>query len=192
MTTTPQPLTSIAVFCGSNSGRDPSYRAAAEALGNELAARQIELVFGGGSVGLMGVIADTVLANGGQVVGVITEQLKRREVGHEGLTRLEVVDTMHTRKRRMFELADAIVAMPGGIGTYDELFESLTWNQLGIHDRPCGLLNVDGFYDPLLMQLDHAAEQGFVRVTRHEMLVAARDATTLVDQLAGRCFQLSE
>lgn len=192
MTTTSTPLTSIAVFCGANPGRDPCYRAAAEALGAELAARQIELIFGGGSVGLMGVIADAVLADGGQAVGVITEQLKGLEVGHNGLTRLEVVDTMHTRKRRMFELAGAIVAMPGGIGTYDELFESLTWNQLGIHDRPCGLLNVDGFYDPLLQQLDRAVEQGFVRVPRQGMLIAAPDAGTLVDRLVDRSLQLAQ
>ncbi len=186
MTETRRPLTSIAVFCGSNLGRQPSFRSAAAALGREMAARDIGLVFGGGSVGLMGVVADAVLAGGGTVVGVITEQLVSLEVGHNCLTRLEVVDTMHTRKERMYELADAIIAMPGGIGTYDELFESLTWNQLGIHDRPCGLLNVDGFYDPLLAQLDRASAEGFVGVGTAKMLVAAASPATLVDQLTDR------
>ncbi len=191
MTTSTRTLTHVAVFCGSNPGRDPSFRAAAEALGREMAARKIGLVYGGGSVGLMGVIADTILAGGGTVVGVITEQLQQLEVGHDDLTRLEVVDTMHRRKERMYELADAIVAMPGGIGTYDELFESLTWNQLGIHNRPCGLLNVDGFYDPLLAQLERAWTEGFVRDEPNQMLVAAARPAALVDQLADRCRLIS-
>ena len=145
----------ICVFCGSNPGRDPAYRAAAEQLGRTLAARGIRLIYGAGNIGLMGAVADACLAAGGEVIGVIPEALMGKEVEgrhveHRTLTRLEVVDSMHTRKARMAELSDGFIALPGGFGTFEEFCEILTWGQLGFHVKPMGLLNVQGFYDPLL------------------------------------------
>ncbi len=180
----------ICVFCGSNAGHDPLYRAAAEELGRLLAERQIELVYGGGNVGLMGALADACLAAGGTVVGVIPEALLRKEVAgrhvdHRALTRLEVVDSMHTRKARMAELADGFVALPGGFGTFEEFCEVLTWGQLGFHVKPMGLLNVNGFYDPLLALFERAVAEGFLREQNRAMALAADDITSLLAAMAA-------
>ncbi len=146
----------ICVFCGSNLGDRPLYRAATEQLASLLVQRGIELVYGGGNIGLMGVLADTALASGGTVIGVIPESLMAREVGHRGLTELRVVSSMHERKALMSDLSDAFIALPGGFGTFEEFCEVVTWSQLGIHEKPCGLLNVAGYYDPLLRLFDNA------------------------------------
>jgi uncharacterized protein (TIGR00730 family) len=156
-------IRSVAVYCGSSSGTRPQYVAAATELGLLLAERGIGVVYGGGEVGLMGEVANACLRGGGSVIGVITEALRDAEIGHAGLTRLEVVADMHTRKARMAELADACIALPGGFGTLEELFEILTWTQLGLHAMPVCLYNVAGFYDPLLAWADHAGDDGFIK-----------------------------
>lgn len=176
----------ICVFCGSNAGHNPLYRGEAEKLGCLLAGRGIELVYGGGNVGLMGTVADACLSAGGSVIGVIPEALMGKEVAgrrvdHGRLTRLEVVDSMHTRKARMAELADGFIALPGGFGTFEEFCEILTWGQLGFHVKPMGLLNVQGFYDPLLALFDHAVGEGFLRRENRAMALADND----IDRLLG-------
>jgi hypothetical protein len=178
----------ICVFCGSNAGHDPAYRAIAERVGQQLAERGIELVYGGGNIGLMGAVADACLAAGGTVVGVIPEALMGKEVAgravdHRALTRMEVVDSMHTRKARMAELADGFIAMPGGFGTFEEFCEILTWGQLGFHVKPMGLLNVNGFYDPLLKLFDHAVGEGFLRAQNRAMALADSDIDGLLAQM---------
>ena len=183
-------MKSICVFCGSNAGHDPRYRAAAEDLGRLLAERQIELVYGGGNVGLMGALADACLAAGGTVVGVIPEALLGKEVAgrhvdHRELTRLEVVDSMHTRKARMAELAEGFIALPGGFGTFEEFCEVLTWGQLGFHGKPMGLLNVNGFYDPLLALFARAVAEGLLRDENRAMALAADDIATLLAAMAA-------
>ena len=183
-------MKSICVFCGSNIGRDPRYRAEAESLGRLLAAHGIELVYGGGNVGLMGAIADACLAAGGMVIGVIPEALVGKEVAgrvvdHQALTRMEVVDSMHTRKARMAELSDGFVALPGGFGTFEEFCEVLTWGQLGFHVKPMGLLNVAGFFDPLLTMFDHAVDQGFLRAENRAMALAETDIERLLDAMGA-------
>ncbi len=180
----------LCVFCGSNAGHDPRYRNAAEALGRLLAGRGIELVYGGGNVGLMGIIADACLAAGGTVIGVIPEALLGKEVAgrhvdHRALTRLEVVASMHARKARMAELADGFIALPGGFGTFEEFCEILTWGQLGFHVKPTGLLNVNGFYDPLLAMFDRAVEDGFLRAENRAMALAAGDGESLLAAMAA-------
>ncbi len=175
----------ICVFCGSNAGHDPRYRAEAERLGGLLAGRGIELVYGGGNVGLMGIIADACLAAGGTVIGVIPEALIGKEVAgrvvdHRGLTRLEVVASMHIRKARMAELADGFIALPGGFGTFEEFCEILTWGQLGFHVKPMGLLNINGFYDPLLALFERAVAEGFLRDENRAMALAAGDIESLL------------
>ena len=157
------PITSLCVYCGSANGNDPAYLALARDFGTELARRGITLVYGGGKVGLMGTAADAVLAAGGKVVGVIPRQLVEKEVAHTGLTELVVVETMHQRKTRMYELSDAFVALPGGFGTLDEMFEMLTWAQLGLHRYPCAFLDVLGYYAGLKALVDHMVDQGFVQ-----------------------------
>jgi uncharacterized protein (TIGR00730 family) len=164
---------SVCVFCGSNGGADPAYVAAAEAVGDGLARRGIRLVYGGGGVGLMGALADAARAAGGEVVGVMPQQLIDREIGHTGIDDLRVVDSMHERKALMVELADAFVALPGGIGTLEELFEVYTWAQLGIHAKPLALLDVAGYYEPLAAFLDHAVAQRFLRAETRAMLAIA-------------------
>lgn len=159
----------VCVYCGSSPGHDPAYRRAAREMGEELVARDLGLVFGGGSVGLMGTVADAVMDGGGEAIGVIPEALEAREVAHGGLTELAVVGSMHERKRRMVELSDGFVALPGGLGTLEELFEVLTWAQLGIHEKPCGVLNVAGFYDGLVSHLDGATEAGFVSPAHRDL-----------------------
>jgi len=174
----------LCVFCGSSKGARETYTHTAQILGRELAARGIEIVYGGGNVGLMGIVADAVLAAGGRAIGVIPEALMARELGHAGIQDLRVVKTMHERKALMAELADGFIAMPGGIGTYEEFFEVLTWAQLGLHAKPCALLNVDGFYDPVLRLLDHAVEERFVRASHRELVVVESDPATLLDHMA--------
>jgi uncharacterized protein (TIGR00730 family) len=173
----------ICVFCGSNLGFDPCYAAAAVELGRTLAARSLGLVYGGASVGLMGALADAVMSSGGKVVGVITSGLVEKEVAHEGLSELRVVKTMHERKAIMANLADAFVALPGGLGTLDEFFEALTWGQLGIHKKPCALLNLGGYFDALVRFLDHSAEQGFLPQRHREMILVATSIPELFDKL---------
>ena len=163
-------LRSICVFCGASTGDNPFYQEAAQALGQTLARRGIRLVYGGGAVGLMGVVADAAMAAGGEVIGVIPQSLKDAEVGHSGLTRLEVVDGMHARKARMAELSDAFIAMPGGLGTLEELFEVWTWAQLGYHRKPLGLLDTNQFYSKLSHFLDHLVGEGFVKPRFRNML----------------------
>lgn len=174
-------MESICVFAGSSSGTRPAYAGAAEDLGRAIAERGWRVVYGGGRVGLMGVLADAALAAGGEVIGVIPEALLRKEVGHQGLTDLRVVQTMHQRKALMSELSDGVVALPGGLGTLEELFEILTWAQLGIHARPCGMLNADGYYDDLLTFLDQTVSEGFVRGEHRDMILAAGEAAGLLD-----------
>jgi uncharacterized protein (TIGR00730 family) len=180
----------ICVFCGANAGNKPIYRAEAEKLGRLLAARGIELVYGGGNVGLMGAVADACLDAGGTVIGVIPQALMGKEVegrpvDHRTLTRLEVVDSMHTRKARMAELAEGFIAMPGGFGTFEEYCEILTWAQLGFHVKPIGLLNVAGYYDPLLAMFDHAAAEGFLREQNRAMALSDCDAEALLAAMAA-------
>lgn len=179
----------ICVFCGSNPGRAPAYRAAAEQLGRTLAARGIRLIYGAGNIGLMGAVADACLAAGGEVIGVIPEALMGKEVEgrhveHRTLTRLEVVDSMHTRKARMAELSDGFIALPGGFGTFEEFCEILTWGQLGFHVKPMGLLNVQGFYDPLLAMFDRAVSDGFLRPQNRAMALASTDIDDLLARMA--------
>lgn len=178
-------LRSICVFCGASPGATPIYQEAAEALGRHLAENGIQLVYGGGAVGLMGMVANAALATGGEVIGIIPQSLKDAEVGHSGLTRLEVVDGMHARKARMAELSDAFIALPGGLGTLEELFEVWTWGQLGYHAKPLGLLEVNGFFDPLLAFLDHLVQERFVRQPHRDMLQRAASPAELVDALAA-------
>ncbi len=174
----------VCVFCGSAPGRRPAYARAARQLGSALAERDLGLVYGGGSIGLMGIVADAALAGGAQVLGVIPRALARREIAHHGLTRLEVVPTMHARKARMAKLSDAFLAMPGGIGTLEELFEVLTWGYLGIHAKPTGLLDVGGYWQPLIRLLDHAVDEGFLRPAHRKLVVVDRSPARLLERLA--------
>src|SRR5574344_1589623 len=176
-------LKSVCVFCGASAGARPVYREAATNLGHSLAARGLTLIYGGGAVGLMGTVADAALAAGGEVIGIIPQSLERAEIGHSGLTRLEVVDGMHARKARMAELADAFIALPGGLGTLEELFEVWTWGQLGYHAKPLGLLDVNGFYDKLSLFLDHLVDEGFVRAPHREMLQRGASPAELLANL---------
>jgi len=182
----PPPLGTLCVFCGSSTGDDPAFAAAARAFGRMLARRGTALVYGGGHVGLMGVIADAVLAGGGRVVGVIPEKLAERELAHQELTELIVLPTMHERKAKMASLADAFVALPGGLGTLDELFEIWTWAQLGFHDKPIGLLNVRGFFAPLLALTEQMVREGFVRAQNLELVSSDDDGERLLARLEAR------
>jgi uncharacterized protein (TIGR00730 family) len=175
----------VCLFCGSSAGARPVYAAAAAAFGRALATRGLCLVYGGGSVGLMQIAAQAALDAGGEVIGVITEQLMVREVGHPGLTQLEVVPTMHERKMRMATHADAFVALPGGFGTLDELCEMATWDQLGIHAKPLVLINVDGYYDGFLLQLDRAVADRFLRPEHRAMLAVVDTVEAAFDALAA-------
>ncbi|MEM9558236.1 MAG: TIGR00730 family Rossman fold protein [Acidobacteriota bacterium] len=180
----PFPRPRLAVFCGSSHGHEPEYTRAAGAVGRALGERGWGLVYGGGNVGLMGVLADAALDAGAEVIGVIPHGLERREVAHRGLTSLEIVATMHERKHRMYTLADAVLALPGGIGTLEELFEAFTWGQLGIVSLPCGLLDVRGYYAPLVAMLDKAVDEGFLRRGQRERLLVDDDLKRLLDRLA--------
>jgi uncharacterized protein (TIGR00730 family) len=179
------PLHSLCVFCGSHSGASPAYAEAAAGLGRTLAARGLRLVYGGGHVGLMGVVADAALAAGGEVIGVIPAALADRELAHEDLTGLEVVASMHERKARMSALADGFIALPGGIGTLEELFEVWTWSQLGLQLKPCALLNAEGYYDHLLSFLDHMTGERFLSPFHRGMLIVDDDPERLLDRLAA-------
>jgi uncharacterized protein (TIGR00730 family) len=175
----------ICVFCGSSPGSRPEYRAAAEELGAELVRRNIGLVYGGTSVGLMGVLADAVLKAGGEAVGVIPENLMEREVGHKGLTKLHVVRSMHERKALMADLSDAFIALPGGFGTLEEFCEVVTWSQLGLHAKPCGVLNVFGYYSPLLTMFDHAVQERFLKAENRSLVLARDSVAELLQALEG-------
>ena len=174
----------LCVFCGSSVGANPAFAEAATALGTLLANRRIGLVYGGGNVGLMGVIADAALAAGGEVIGVIPRALADREVAHTGLADLRVVDSMHTRKAMMADLSDAFVAMPGGVGTFEEFFEAITWTQLGLHRKACGLLNVAGFYTPLAFFIDQAVSEGFIKPVHRAAIIVDDDPARLLDSLS--------
>ena len=178
-------MKSICVFAGSSSGARPEYVGAAEDLGRALVARGIGLVYGGARVGLMGVLADTVLAGKGDVIGVMPEALVAKEVAHTGLPDLRVVPSMHERKALMADLADGFIALPGGFGTWEEFFEVLTWGQLGLHVKPCGLLNVQGYFNPLLASVGHSVAEGFVRPEQGSMILVASSADALLDQCAA-------
>jgi uncharacterized protein (TIGR00730 family) len=178
------PLRDVAVFCGSRPGNRPSFATAAAALGAALAGRGIGLVYGGASVGLMGVVADAVLGGGGRSVGVITSSLADHEIAHQGLHRLEIVGSMHQRKARMAELSDAVIMLPGGFGTYEEFMETVTWVHLGIHAKPCAVLNTDGFFDLLLAFLGQAVDLGFIAPDLVDALVVSDDPEELLDRVS--------
>ena len=175
----------LCVFCGSRTGVRPIYALQAQNLGQLMAARGIELVFGGGHIGLMGVIADAVLQAGGKVIGVIPRSLVERELAHPGVTEMHIVETMHERKAKMAELSDAFVALPGAYGTADEMFEILTWAQLGIHSKPAGILNTDGFFAHLLSWLDHASAEGFLKPKHRDLFVVQSTCAELLDALGN-------
>lgn len=177
---------SVCVFCGSSPGANPAYREAAQALGGAIARRGLALTYGAGNVGLMAEVADAALAAGGEVVGVIPRHLLDLELAHQGLTRLEVVDTMHERKARLAELSDAFVAMPGGLGTLDELCEIATWAQLALHAKPIALLDVAAYWRPFLAFVDHAVAERFVRAEHRDMLLVESDPDALLDRLASQ------
>lgn len=176
-------IQSICLFCGSNTGTRPSYVQAARDFGSTLATRDIALVYGGGNVGLMGVAADAALAAGGRVIGVIPEFLQSKELAHQGLTELHITHTMHERKALMEDLSGGFIALPGGFGTYDELFEMLTWGQLSIHSKPIGLLNVDGFFEPLLAMVRHGVAEGFVHEANLRLFMVADTMDTLLEAM---------
>ena len=176
-------MKAVCVYCGSAIGARPVYAEAAKAFGRALVGADLALVYGGGSVGLMGTIADEVLGLGGRAIGVIPELLMSKEVGHVGLTELHVVADMHERKKKMADLSDAFVSMPGGVGTFEELFEVYTWAQLGYHQKPVALLNVDGYYDPLIAMLRHTVEEGFMRAPFLDMLQVASDPAEMIHAL---------
>ncbi|MGZ0049583.1 LOG family protein [Brevibacillus gelatini] len=173
----------ICVFAGSNPGVNPAYAQYAEMLGRELLARGLELVYGGSNMGLMGRVANTVLEGGGKVIGVMPTGLFRGEIVHKGLTELHEVVTMHERKAKMHDLSDGFIALPGGYGTFEEIFEVVSWGQIGIHSKPIGLLNVDGFYTPLLEMVRHATEAGFIPQMQGELVVCESDPAVLLDRL---------
>lgn len=173
----------VCVFCGSSKGARPEYEEAARAMGQALARRGIGLVYGGGNVGLMGIIADTTMKAGGEVIGVIPKALFEKEVGHRGVTELRIVGSMHERKALMADLSDAFIAMPGGYGTFEEFCEVLTWAQLGLHQKPCGLLNVENYYAPLLTLFDQAVSEKFVKVEHRVLVLEETDPERLLDLL---------
>lgn len=176
-------MKSVTVFCGSNAGVRAEYAAAARNLARELVERNIRLVYGGGNVGLMGIIADEVMRLGGEVIGIIPKSLDDREVGHRGITELKIVASMHERKAQMAELADGFIAMPGGIGTFEEFFEILTWAQLGFHDKPCGILNIADYYGGLLALCDNAVREGFLRSVHRELILSDADEKSLLEKM---------
>ena len=179
------PFARVCVFCGSSSGNRPAYARAARELGALLARRGIGLVYGGGNVGLMGIIADAALAAGGDVIGVMPQSLVEREVAHPGLTTLHVVRTMHERKQLMHDLSDAFIALPGGLGTLEEFFEVLTWGQLGMHAKPCAILDVEGYFEPMLVLLDRAVDDQMVKPDNRAMLIQDVAAERLLDRMAA-------
>lgn len=179
------PISSLCVYCGSSRGSNPAFAALAAELGREMAARGVRLIYGGGRVGLMGICADAVMAGGGEVIGVIPQHLQDREVGHTGLTELKVVDNMHTRKRMMFDYSDAFCVLPGGLGTLEELFEVVTWRQLGIHDKPIIVLNADGYWDRLVAMIDGIIDDGFAQPAVRQYFSVANSVGRLFDLMAS-------
>jgi len=179
-------LRRVCIFCGSSTGVRPEYRAAAEEIAVQLAKRNVGIVFGGGCIGLMGVVADTALAHGAHVIGVIPSAMVAREIAHRGLPDLRVVASMHERKALMASLSDAFIALPGGFGTFEEFCEVVTWTQLGLHRKPCGLLNVAGYYDPLVGLFDRAVADGFIRPENRHIVVADSDPEALIERLVAR------
>jgi hypothetical protein len=177
-------LRRVCIFCGSSTGARPEYRKAAEAIAIHLAKRRVDVVFGGGCVGLMGVVADTALAHGGHVIGVIPSAMVAREIAHRGLPDLRIVSSMHERKALMASLSDAFIALPGGFGTFEEFCEVVTWTQLGLHQKPCGLLNVAGYYDPLVALFDRALADGFIRAENRGIVITESDPEALLDRLS--------
>jgi len=177
-------IKNICVYCGSSSGKDPAFAAAAATLAQEMCKRNIGLIYGGAAVGIMGTVADAVLEAGGEAIGVIPKSLAVKEVAHENLTGLHVVASMHERKAMMADLADGFIALPGGWGTLEEIFEILTWAQLGFHDKPCGLLNIAGYYDGLIGFLDNSFEQKFVNELFRPMLMTSSEPASLLDKFA--------
>jgi uncharacterized protein (TIGR00730 family) len=175
----------ICVFCGSSVGARPAYAVAARKLGELMACRGIGLVFGGGRIGLMGTLADAVLDNSGEVIGIIPQGLMQREIGHRGVTKLHVVETMHQRKALMADLADAFIALPGGYGTLEEIAEVVTWSQLGIQIKPCALLNIEGYWDGLLKFLDHSVNEDFVRPENRDLVVVGVTPEEILDKIAA-------
>ncbi len=178
-------LRRICVFCGSSPGLDPAFAAAAREVGGELARRGVGLVYGGGNVGLMGIVADGALAAGGEVIGVIPRALEEKELAHRGATELRVVESMHERKATMADLADGFIALPGGFGTFEEFCEILTWGQLGIHQKPAGLLNVSGYYDSLIAMFDHAVSQRLLSQPNRELVLAETEIGPLLERMAA-------
>lgn len=178
-------LKSLCVFCGSNVGGSPAYRLATQRLGTEIAGRGIRLVYGGGRVGLMGVVADAALAAGGEVLGIIPQALQDKEIGHSGLTELRITASMHERKAAMEDASDGFIALPGGFGTFDELCEIVTWAQLGIHRKPIGILDVNGFYAGLTTFLDAVMDEGFIRAQHRALLIEEDDPASLIDRMAA-------
>ena len=177
------PFHRLCVFCGSNTGNSPAYREAAVHVGALLAERSIELVYGGGNVGLMGILADTVLQRGARVIGVIPDFMIAKEVAHYGLTELRIVDSMHERKAVMSDLSEGFLALPGGFGTLEEFCEVVTWSQLGVQSKPCGLLNVEGYYGPLLELFDHAVREGFLRLENRQLVLDDSDPLRLLEKM---------
>ena len=173
----------LCVYCGSNAGVRPEYRDAAVRLGGLLGARGLGLVYGGGNIGLMGILADAALQAGAEVIGVIPRALVDQEVAHDGLSDLRIVPSMHERKAMMADLSEAFAALPGGLGTLEELFEAWTWNQLGLHRKPCGVLNTAGYFDPLLAMVDHAQHEGFVKPRHRSILIVEDDPGALLERL---------
>jgi len=180
-------LNSISVFCGSSDGADPQFREMAALLGQTLASQNIQLIYGGAQVGLMGTVADAVMEKGGAVVGVIPKFLSSKEIAHHNLTELIIVDTMHERKSKMNELCDGVIALPGGYGTLEELFEMLTWGQLGIHTKPIGVLNVNGYYDHLIQLISHMNKNRLLSKVNKDMLLFDDDIDCLINQM--RCYE---
>lgn len=176
-------LNAILVYCGANWGNKPLYAETAIALGKQLVKEKLELVYGGGSVGLMGILADTVLIEGGKVIGVIPDFLNVKEVGHTGLTELHEVKSMHERKALMEQLCDGVIVLPGGYGTMDEVFEMLTWSQLGLHRKPIGILNVNGYYDHLIAQMDRMVAEGFLSPNNRKLLLVNSSAEALIEEM---------
>lgn len=175
----------ICVYCGSSLGKRPDYAIAAHSLAKEMVNRNIGLVYGGASIGIMGQVADAVLSLGGEVIGVIPQALAAKEVSHNDLTELKVVDSMHARKTMMADLSDGFIALPGGLGTLEELFEILTWAQLGFHQKPCGLLNIDGYYDCLITFLDHGVDEAFIKPIHRSLLQVSDNPDQLLDTFAS-------
>ncbi len=176
-------MKNICVFCGSSLGLRPAYQQAAATLGTIIAQRRMNLIYGGSKVGLMGIIADAVLAGGGEVIGVIPEFIDAKEIAHTGLTKLYIVNSMHERKSLMADFSDGFIAMPGGFGTFEEFFEVLTWGQLGLHQKPHGLLNIEGYYDPLLKLVDTAIAQKFIREAHRNLILTSPNPESLLDSM---------